>query len=155
MCGVCGEIRFAGGVVDPRAVRRMTAALEHRGPDGSGVVTCGRRAFGHRRLAVIDPSRRAAQPMIDADLGLGMVYTGAVYNHRELRGELESRGYRFVSASDTEVLLKGYHAWGEGFVERLDCEVAVMMKGALLTRGRFEQVRADPAVREAYLGKRH
>ncbi len=120
MCGVCGEVRFDGRPACAAAVRRMTRALAPRGPDGEGVVTAGRLAFGHRRLAVIDPSEHASQPMVDDELGLGVVYNGAVYNHRELRAELAQRGYRFTSASDTEVLLKAYHAWGEAFVERLD-----------------------------------
>ncbi len=120
MCGVCGEISFEGIPASLQAVRRMSKALASRGPDGHGVWAEGPLAFGHRRLKVIDLSDRAAQPMVDADLGLGVVYNGAVYNHLELRAELEDLGYCFFSASDTEVLLKAYHAWGEDFVKRLD-----------------------------------
>src|SRR5690606_34380465 len=77
-------------------------------------------AWGHRRLKIMDLSESAQQPMIDPALGLGIVFNGAVYNHRELRRELEGRGYAFFSSGDTEVLLKAYHAWGEDFVHRLN-----------------------------------
>jgi asparagine synthase (glutamine-hydrolysing) len=76
-------------------------------------------ALGHRRLAIIDLSSRGDQPMVDPDLGLTVVFNGCIYNHRELRVRLEADGYRFFSTSDTEVLLKAYHRWGEAFVERL------------------------------------
>src|SRR5205085_296545 len=72
-----------------------------------------------RRLAIIDLSRRGDQPMVDPELGLTVVFNGCIYNHRQLRAELESAGYRFFSNSDTEVLLKGYHRWRERFVDRL------------------------------------
>src|SRR5690606_397220 len=78
-----------------------------------------RCALAHRRLKIIDLSERAHQPMVDAELGLTIVYNGAVYNHRELRRELEDLGYRFFSTGDTEVVLKAYHAWGRDCVRRL------------------------------------
>ncbi len=120
MCGISGELRFDGESASVEAVARMSRALAPRGPGGSGVFAQGRFAFAHRRLEVIDPSPRAQQPMFDSELRLGIVYNGAVYNYRQLRRELEGRGYRFFSRSDTEVLLKAYHAWGKRFVERLD-----------------------------------
>ena len=97
----------------------MTAAMEPRGPDVSGLVARGRVALGHRRLEIIDLTESAQQPMVDSALGLNIVYNGAIYNYPELKKELEAKGYRFFSTGDTEVLLKAYHAWGEGFVERL------------------------------------
>lgn len=120
MCGICGEVRFDGHSADVAAVVRMNAAQVARGPDGHGVVAYGRVAFGHRRLQIIDLSERASQPMVDSALGLTIVFNGAIYNYRELRGELEKRGYSFFSTGDTEVLLKAYHAWGEEFVTRLN-----------------------------------
>jgi len=98
----------------------MADALAPRGPDGSGVVARGNAALGHRRLSIIDLSQHSEQPMVDAELGLTIVYNGAIYNYRELRRALEDRGYRFFSSGDTEVLIKAYHAWGEDFVERLN-----------------------------------
>lgn len=92
--------------------------MRARGPDASGVHAQGKFAFGHRRLAILDLSTASAQPLIDAELGLGVVFNGCIYNFRELRSELESKGYRFFSQGDTEVLLKAYHAWGPDCVKR-------------------------------------
>ena len=97
----------------------MSEALAPRGPDGSGLWFHNGSALAHRRLAIIDLSDRGAQPMVDDDLGLTVVFNGIIYNHRELRAELEGRGMRFRSDSDTEVLLKGWAAWGEGMLDRL------------------------------------
>ena len=101
-----------------QAVARITAALAPRGPDGSGIHAAGAVALGHRRLKIIDLSERAAQPMVDPELGLTAVFNGCIYNYRELRAELEGAGYRFFSGSDTEVLLKAFHRWGAACVER-------------------------------------
>lgn len=120
MCGIAGEIRFDGSPADVNAISRMNRRQQRRGPDGDGVFAQGSGAWGHRRLKIMDLSESAQQPMIDPALGLGIVFNGAVYNHRELRRELEGRGYAFFSSGDTEVLLKAYHAWGEDFVYRLN-----------------------------------
>ncbi|NIO33167.1 MAG: N-acetylglutaminylglutamine amidotransferase [Gemmatimonadetes bacterium] len=120
MCGICGEIRFNGGIASTETVSLMAEAMASRGPDGSGVHHQNGSALGHRRLKVIDVSERASQPMVDSDLGLGIVYNGAVYNYPDLRAELQSKGYRFFSTGDTEVVLKAYHAWGDRCVERLN-----------------------------------
>jgi asparagine synthase (glutamine-hydrolysing) len=119
MCGICGEVRFDGRPASADGVLRMMDAMACRGPDGQGVVARGPVALGHRRLKIIDLSERAAQPMVDSELGLTITYNGAVYNYAELRHQLEGLGYRFFSAGDTEVLLKAYHAWGEHMVDRL------------------------------------
>ncbi len=79
----------------------------------------GRVALGHRRLKIIDLSEAGAQPMVDSDLGLAIAWNGCIYNYKELRRELTGHGYRFFSTSDTEVLLKAYHRWGDRFVDRL------------------------------------
>jgi len=119
MCGFGGEIRFDGRCASVAAVAAMTDVLAPRGPDGAGVHAQGRIALGHRRLSIIDLSAQGAQPMVDSALGLTLVFNGCIYNHRELRAELEGLGHRFFSSSDTEVLLKAYAAWGTAFVERL------------------------------------
>ena len=119
MCGISGEIRFDGEYASTDAVTRMTAAMADRGPDGSGIVSRGPVALGHRRLRVIDLSDRAQQPMVDPDLGMNIVFNGCVYNYRELREELKKLGYRFFSTGDTEVVLKAWHAWGEQCVDRM------------------------------------
>ncbi|MDN3562760.1 hypothetical protein QWY95_23010, partial [Halomonas neptunia] len=78
----------------------------------AGVAAQSRVAFGHRRLKIIDLSERAQQPMVDAELGLTLAFNGCIYNYRELRSELQGKGYRFFSEGDTEVVLKAWHAWG-------------------------------------------
>ncbi|GFO82651.1 MAG: asparagine synthetase B [Methyloceanibacter sp.] len=112
MCGLCGEITFDGSPASVEAIDAMTCSMVPRGPDAGGVVSRGRFAFGHRRLKIIDLSERGQQPMVDSDLGLTLVFNGCIYNHKELRAELEAKGYRFFSTSDTEVVLKSWHAWG-------------------------------------------
>ncbi|TVT78728.1 MAG: N-acetylglutaminylglutamine amidotransferase [Denitromonas halophila] len=120
MCGIAGEIRFDGALPDAAALGRMVAAQESRGPDGAGLEMQLGRGFGHRRLKIMDLTEAAQQPMFDPLLGMGIVFNGAVYNHPELRAELEGLGYTFYSHGDTEVLLKAYHAWGLDFVQRLN-----------------------------------
>jgi asparagine synthase (glutamine-hydrolysing) len=119
MCGIAGELRHDGRPADVEATLRMAATMESRGPDGSGVWSYHSVALAHRRLSIIDLSRRGDQPMVDPELGLAVVFNGCIYNHKRLRRELEEAGYHFFSTSDTEVLLKGYHHWGEDLVERL------------------------------------
>lgn len=95
-------------------------ALERRGPDANGIAVYGAHALGHRRLKIIDLSEQARQPLLDPELGLSIVYNGAIYNYKELRHTLEQKGYRFFSTGDTEVILKAYHAWGPAALERLN-----------------------------------
>jgi len=118
MCGICGEIRFDGQSADVAAVTRMTAAMASRGPDSDGVVAHGPLAFGHRRLSIIDLSARGEQPMVDSELGLTLVFNGCIYNYQDLRKELEAVGYQFFSAADSEVVIKAFHRWGTGCVDR-------------------------------------
>lgn len=120
MCGISGEIRFDGSPVDVVALTRMNDHQRARGPDGQGLQVSDRHGFGHRRLKIMDLSDAAQQPMFDPVLGLGLVFNGAIYNHADLRRELNALGYRFFSTGDTEVLIKAYHAWGPDFVQRLN-----------------------------------
>jgi asparagine synthase (glutamine-hydrolysing) len=119
MCGIGGELRLDGGEPDLVLMGRMSQRLARRGPDHEGVWSDGPLLFGHRRLSVIDLSDRSNQPMVDSELGLALVFNGAIYNYRELRRELLARGYRFFSEGDTEVILKAYAEWGEQCVEHL------------------------------------
>lgn len=119
MCGICGELTFDGSPADAFMLSRMTDAMVPRGPDAFGQWVNGRVAFGHRRLRIIDLSDRSAQPMIESTLGLSIVFNGCIYNYQELRKELEALGYKFFSGGDTEVILKGWDAWGEACVDRL------------------------------------
>ncbi len=115
MCGFAGE-RAIGRAADLEAVERMGATMRNRGPDGSGAWAQDGIALAHRRLKIIDLSSAGDQPMTDAELGLTVAFNGCIYNHRELRGELERDGYKFFSTSDTEVILKAYAKWGRSCV---------------------------------------
>ncbi len=119
MCGICGELRLDGAPANLDVIQRMMAELTRRGPDHGGSYSDGALGFGHRRLAIIDLSVRSNQPMVDAHLGLALVFNGTIYNYRALRAELEAKGYHFFSDGDTEVILKAYHAWGNACPERL------------------------------------
>jgi asparagine synthase (glutamine-hydrolysing) len=94
----------------------MAQTMSDRGPDGEGAWSDGPVALAHRRLKIIDLSHAGDQPMVDAELGLTVVFNGCIYNHRELRAELEDHGYRFFSTSDTEAIVKAYHRWGRDCV---------------------------------------
>lgn len=119
MCGIAGWFRPAGHV-DAGIVLDMTNALAHRGPDDAAIESLdgGRLAFGFRRLAILDLSSRGRQPMSDASGRVWIVFNGEIYNFREIRAELESRGFAFRSGSDTEVILAGYKLWGTAVVDR-------------------------------------
>ncbi len=109
MCGIAGLVRRDGAIDDlPGVAARFSAALAHRGPDGAGAWRSPSDdvLFVHRRLAIIDLSPEAAQPMASADRRHVLVFNGEIYNYRELRAELEQRGETFRTASDTEVLLR-------------------------------------------------
>ncbi len=119
MCGIAGEIRFDGTAPDTTAIARMTDAMARRGPDGAGIHVQGSVALGHRRLTIIDLSERGAQPMVDSELRLSLVFNGCIYNYRQLRDELERKGYHFFSHADSEVIIKAFHLWGSACVDHL------------------------------------
>ena len=119
MCGICGELRFDGQAPLRETLEVMTGRLARRGPDASGFYNSGPVALGHRRLAVIDLSERSSQPMVDETLGLVLVFNGTIYNYPELREQLITKGYRFFSDGDTEVILKAYAEWGEDCPQHL------------------------------------
>jgi asparagine synthase (glutamine-hydrolysing) len=118
MCGFGGEWRRDDRPARVDDVEPMLGCLAPRGPDGEGVWAHGRAALVHRRLKIIDLSEAGAQPMIDDELGLALVFNGCIYNYRQLRDELRDEGYTFFSTSDSEVVIKAYHRWGTGCVER-------------------------------------
>ncbi len=113
MCGITG-INW----VDKSLVERMNASIRHRGNDDQGVYAGSGVTLGHQRLSILDLSPRGHQPMFFGELAI--VFNGEVYNFKELRAELEVKGYSFESTTDTEVMLKAYHAWGQSCVERFD-----------------------------------
>lgn len=137
MCGIAG----ATGPGARGLVERMRDRLAHRGPDGRGVFADELLALGHRRLSIIDLSEAAAQPFASDDGALQLVFNGEVYDYVELRDELRAKGRAFKTASDTEVILRGYEEWGEKVLERLNGMFALALydrkrKTLLLARDR-------------------
>jgi asparagine synthase (glutamine-hydrolysing) len=143
MCGITGIVCLNGQPVDLGVLQRMNDLQAHRGPDGQGFMVswaesngfcsaflphtdqgrtapAARVALGHRRLAILDLSDRGLQPMSAGASGAWIVFNGEIYNHIELRAELEARGRFFNTRTDTEVLLQSYLEWGEGCLDRLD-----------------------------------
>lgn len=116
MCGIVGVLSLKQApAVDEQTLTRMRDTMVHRGPDGGAnwFSKDGRVGFGHRRLSIIDLSTAANQPMVDERDEVCLTYNGEVYNHVELRKELIAEGQRFsTDHSDTEVILRGYLAWG-------------------------------------------
>jgi asparagine synthase (glutamine-hydrolysing) len=123
MCGIVGTFHPDGRGCDATALARMRDRMSHRGPDGSGLWCAPDRRckLGHRRLSIIDLSDLAAQPMTNADASVAITFNGEIYNHAELRRELQALGkYEWkTDHSDTEVLLHAYEEWGFEFVNRL------------------------------------
>ncbi len=120
MCGIAGMVGNRQPV-DAELVRRMRDAQAHRGPDDIGLEVSKDRlaAFGHRRLSIIDLTGGGHQPRWNAAGTLLLTFNGEIYNYRELRRELEASGYRFTTASDSEVLLAALEEWGVGALKRL------------------------------------
>lgn len=117
MCGIFGAV---GEDLDRIDVDAALDRIAHRGPDGKGIHRAKGAVLGHRRLAVIDLSPAGAQPMVDEETQCALTFNGEIYNHHEVRRELEARGHRFRSRTDSEVILRGYVEWGDSVVERLE-----------------------------------
>jgi asparagine synthase (glutamine-hydrolysing) len=115
MCGICGT----WGETSSERVEAMVAAMRHRGPDDSGLLRDGRVTLGIARLAIIDMSPAAHQPMANPDRTVWIVYNGETFNFRSERVLLEAKGHRFHSASDTEVVIRMYEHYGDDFLLRL------------------------------------
>ena len=121
MCGIAGEVKLQGAP-DAEGVRRMARAIAHRGPDADGFFNDGPAALGHRRLSILD-LEGGVQPMVRE--GVALVFNGQAYEHEALRDELRALGHPFSTRSDTEVVLRAYLQWGEGFVEHLQGMFAI------------------------------
>src|SRR5512140_711635 len=123
MCGIAGIFAYCESAqpVDEQELLRIRDAMIHRGPDGAGLWVSPERRVGlaHRRLSIIDLSETGAQPMVTADGNFRVTFNGEIYNYRELRKELEAKGYRFRSNSDTEVLLHLYAEHGTDMMHGL------------------------------------
>ncbi|MFP4621418.1 MAG: asparagine synthase (glutamine-hydrolyzing) [Bacteroidales bacterium] len=113
MCGITGIFNYQKESIPRKVLEKMTRIIEHRGPDGEGFWTDGFIGLGHRRLAIMDLTPAAQQPMVSDDNRYVIIYNGELYNFRELKIHLENKGYRFYSASDTEVVLNAWIYWGK------------------------------------------
>jgi asparagine synthase (glutamine-hydrolysing) len=118
MCGICGAIGFEDRRESESLVRRMNAALIHRGPDGEGVLVARRASFGMRRLSIIDLPG-GGQPVWNESETIAVVFNGEIYNFRELRHSLIDAGHQFRTQSDTEVIVHAYETWGADCVSHL------------------------------------
>jgi asparagine synthase (glutamine-hydrolysing) len=123
MCGICGVLNYGSQseTVDTALLTKMSDSIAHRGPDDSGTFVAPNRkiGFGFRRLSIVDLSPAGHQPMQTADGSLTIMLNGEIYNHLVLRKELESKGYRYRSRSDTETVLFAYQEYGANFVDKL------------------------------------
>jgi asparagine synthase (glutamine-hydrolysing) len=140
VCGIAGILNFDGSPVLREEIGAMVAAEAHRGPDAEGIRTDGPVGIGHRRLSIID-LEHGGQPMASEDGGLRITFNGEIYNFRELRADLESRGHRFRTRSDTEVVLHAYAEYGDDCVLRL--------------RGMFAFGIVDERARRIFLARDH
>jgi asparagine synthase (glutamine-hydrolysing) len=119
MCGISGVVYTdPGHPVDRALFRRMTSTLTHRGPDADGYLFGDGVALGHRRLSIIDLTS-GDQPIYNEDGTRAIVFNGEIYNFRELRADLEARGHRFATASDTETIVHAWEEYGDACVTRL------------------------------------
>jgi len=119
MCGIAGIMKFGQGArTDSGAVRRMCAAMTHRGPDDEGVYADGPAAIGMRRLSIIDVAG-GHQPISNETGTVWIVFNGEIYNHSELRKGLEQRGHRYRTNSDTETIVHLYEEYGRDCVQHL------------------------------------
>jgi asparagine synthase (glutamine-hydrolysing) len=128
MCGICGILAFNDNFAcDERVTVAMRDTMTHRGPDDAGVwcSATGRAALGHRRLSIVDVSHSGHQPMSNEDGSVWIAFNGEIYNHEQLRPELEARGHRYRSRCDTETIVHLYEEEGARCVERLDGMFAI------------------------------
>jgi asparagine synthase (glutamine-hydrolysing) len=120
MCGITGVFNIDGKPVSISVIKKMTDIIKHRGPDGEGFWVNSFIGFGHRRLSIIDLSPLGHQPMQNDGGSLVITYNGEVYNYPNIKMELEAKGYKFHSKTDTEVILKSYEEWGEDCVHKFN-----------------------------------
>jgi len=141
MCGIAGIVRRHPTGVSVESLGKMAASIRHRGPDGYGFYVGQRVGFAHVRLSIVDIAG-GAQPLTNEDGQVVVTYNGEIYNHPELRRELEERGHVFRTRCDTEVLVHGYEEWGVNLLERLNGQFAFAIYDrntdtVLIARDRF------------------
>lgn len=119
MCGIAGIWRLNGEEIGTDTLERMCRSLRHRGPEEQGIHRNGSVALAHRRLSILDLAG-GQQPMSNQDGSLWTTYNGEIFNYLELRKDLEARGHRFRTQSDTEVILHAYAEYGDACVDRFN-----------------------------------
>ena len=120
MCGIAGQFNFQRREpVERETIVRMARSIAHRGPDDEGFFIAGPVGLGFRRLSIIDLAG-GHQPMSDAEETVWIIFNGEIYNYRELRAELQSKGHQFRTNSDTEVIIHGYKEWGTDVFNHLN-----------------------------------
>lgn len=142
MCGIAGVVNFKNEPVFEQSIKNMTDSISHRGPDGEGQFVHCNVGLGHRRLAILDLSSSGKQPMFCDSARFVLTYNGEIYNFKSLRGELESKGHKFRSDTDSEVVLKAFIEWGESCLNRLNGMFAFavydkLTKEVFLARDRY------------------
>lgn len=142
MCGVAGVINLDGRLVEIADLRRMTSAIQHRGPDGEGHWQEDNVGLGHRRLSIIDLTDSGSQPMVSHDGRYVLSYNGEIYNYKKLRSELVGLGRKFRGESDTEVVLNSLSQWGPEALAKFNGMFALALwdrveKQMLLARDRY------------------
>lgn len=125
MCGLVGVFDLKGDSVYSSLIKTMTKQIAHRGPDSEGYYVKDNIGLGHRRLSILDTSNKGAQPMSSKDGNWTIVFNGCIYNFSELKKELKTKGYNFISQTDTEVICEGLSEYGEVFFEKLNGMFAI------------------------------
>src|ERR1700747_2585348 len=120
MCGIAGQFNLQRHQpVEREMIVRMARSIAHRGPDDEGFFIAGSVGLGFRRLSIIDLAG-GHQPMSDANETVWIIFNGEIYNYKELRAELQSKGHQFKTSSDTEVIIHGYKQWGSEVFNHLN-----------------------------------
>lgn len=125
MCGIAGIFNLNGDPASLKIIKAMSVSIAHRGPDGDGHYVEGNIALGHRRLAILDVSSLGNQPMESKNGEWVVVFNGCIYNYRELKAQLKSKGHSFISTTDTEVISEGLAAYGVSIFEKFDGMFAI------------------------------
>ena len=140
MCGIVGILKWNNEKISEEEILSLTNSVDHRGPDGLGIVLKENFAFGHRRLSIID-LEGGKQPMSNFNETIWITFNGEIYNYQELKKELTDFGYEFRTNSDTEVIIYSYEKWGIDCVKKF--------------RGMFAFVIADISNKKYFLARDH
>ncbi len=139
MCGIAGVFNLNKKSVSRHELKAMSDAIAHRGPDGEGFYIDEHFGMAHRRLAILDLSARANQPMQSKKGNWVISFNGCIYNYLELKTELQSKGAEFHTTSDTEVIVEGIEYYGIDFIEKLNGMFAIASWNNKTKKALFKQ----------------